>query len=132
MNLRNIVFGTCSYIATSFLVQFFSHFVINTDHYASISFMRAEPLMYFGLLTMLVQGIVLTLIYLRWANGSFSIKQGLIFAWLMGLFFVSYPAFVEADKYNVQNISAWIIVEGTAGAVQFSFFGLLLGKLVKI
>ena len=131
MNLRNMVFGPGSYLLASFLVQFFSHFVINTDHYASISFMRTEPLMYLGLLTMLVQGIVLTLIYLRWANGDFSIKQGLAFAWLMCLFFVSYPALVEADKYNVQNISAWITVEGVAGVVQFSLFGLLLGKFVK-
>ena len=88
--------------------------------------------MYLGVFTMLVQGLVLTLIYLRWANGNFSIKQGLVFAWLIGLFFVSYPALVEADKYDVNNIAEWIMVESGAGAVQFTLFGLLLGKLVKI
>ena len=86
MNTRNIILGTASYILASFLVQFISHFVINTAHYASISFMRAEPLMYLGLFTMLIQGIVLTSIYLKWANGNFNLKQGIVFGWLIGLF----------------------------------------------
>lgn len=132
MNTRNIILGTVSYILASFLVQFISHFVINTAHYASISFMRAEPLMYLGLFTMLLQGIVLTFIYLKWANGNFNLKQGIVFGWLIGLFFVSYPALVEADKYSVQNIAEWVAVEGSAGAVQFTIFGLLLGRFVKI
>ena len=46
--------------------------------------------------------------------------------------FVSYPTLVEADKYSVQNITEWVLVEGSAGAVQFTIFGLLLGKFVKI
>jgi len=131
MNSRNLIIGTLSYIGASFLVQFMSHFVINTDHFASISFMREQPLMYFGLFTMFLQGILLTTVYLKWANGNFNVKQGMRFAWLLGAFFVSYLAFVEADKYNVQNIMEWVIVEGSAGAVQFTLFGFLLGKFVK-
>ncbi len=131
MNTRNLLLGTLSYIVASFLVQSISHFALNADHYASISFMREPPLMYFGLITMLIQGILLTTIYLKWANGNFTVKQGILFAWLIGAFFVAYPALVEADKYNVENIMGWIIVEGSAGAAQFTLFGFLLGKFVK-
>jgi len=132
MNNRNLIFGILSYVVASFLVQFISHFIINTKHYASISFIRAEPLMYLGFFTMFLQGTVLTLIYLKWANGDFSIKQGIVFGWLTGAFFVSYLALVEADKYSVNNILEWVIVEGSAGAIQFTLFGLLIGKFVKI
>ena len=131
MKARNLIIGTASYMAASFLVQALSHFVINSEHYASISFMRAEPLMYFGLLTMLIQGIVLTVLYLKWTNNIFSVKQGLRFSLLIGLFFVSYLALVEPDKYNVMNVSEWILVEGIAGLFQFTIFGALLGKFVK-
>ena len=86
--------------------------------------MREEPLMYFGLLTMLIQGIVLTVLYLKWANNNFNIKQGLIFSWLVGLFFVSYLALVEPDKYNVMNVTEWVLVEGIAGLFQFNIFGI--------
>ena len=55
-----------------------------------------------------------------------------MFGWLIGLFFVSYPALGETDSYNRQNIIAWVLAEGVAGAAQFTIFGLLLGKLVKI
>lgn len=131
MKIKNLMIGVISYMIASFLIQALSHFVINLEHYASITFMRVEPLMYFGLLTMLIQGIVLTVLYLKWANNSFNIKQGLKFSLLIGLFFVSYLALVEPDKYNVINISEWILVEGIAGLFQFTIFGVLLGKFVK-
>ena len=131
MKIKYIIIGATSYIAASFFVQAVSHFAINAEHYASIPFMRTPPLMYFGLLTMLLQGIVLTLIYIRWANGQFNTKQGVKFAWLTGLFFVSYLALVEPDKYNVSNVLEWVAVEGIAGTIQFTIFGLFLGKLVK-
>lgn len=131
MKAKNLFFGTLSYIVASFLIQALSHFVINTEHYASITFMRPEPLMYLGLLTMLIQGIVLTALYLRWANDDFSVKQGLRFSWLAGAFFVTYLALVEPDKYEVVNVLEWILVESTAGLLQFTIFGFLLGKFVK-
>lgn len=130
MHPKSLIIGTLSYIGASFLVQAVSHFAINAEHYASIPFMREPPLMYFGLLTMLIQGIVLTSLYLKWANGHFEVKQGLQFSWLTGLFFVSYLALVEPDKYNVANVGEWIAVEGITGAIQFTLFGFLLGKFV--
>jgi hypothetical protein len=131
MKAKNLIFGTTSYIVASFMIQALSHFVINTEHYDSVSFMRPEPLMYFGLLTMLIQGMVLTVLYQKWANNNFSINQGLKFSLLVGAFFIPYLALVEPDKYNVLNVSEWILVEGIAGLFQFSLFGVLLGKLVK-
>lgn len=131
MKIKNLIIGAVSYIGASFLVQALSHFVINKEHYASISFMRTEPLMVFGLITMLIQGVVLTTLYQKWANNEFSIKQGITFSLLAGLFFVSYLALVEPDKYAVSNVGEWMIVEGVAGLVQFTIFGTLLGKFVK-
>lgn len=131
MKVKNLMIGATSYIVASFLIQALSHFVINSEHYASITFMRAEPLIYLGLLTMLIQGIVLTVLYLKWANNSFNIKQGLKFSLLIGLFFVSYLALVEPDKYSVINVPEWILVEGIAGLFQFTLFGFFLGKFVK-
>ena len=131
MKTKNLIIGAVSYITASFLIQAISHFAINADHYASITFMRAEPLMYFGILTMLIQGLVLTVLYLKWTNNNFNIKQGLQFSLLVGLFFVSYLALVEPDKYNVVNVAEWILVESIAGLFQFTIFGFLLGKFIK-
>lgn len=131
MKAKNLMIGAISYIIASFLIQALSHFVINAEHYASITFMRVEPIIYFGLLTMLIQGIVLTILYLKWADNNFNIRQGLKFSLLIGLFFVSYLALVEPGKYNVIKISQWILVEGIAGLFQFIIFGILLGKFVK-
>lgn len=131
MNFKNTLIGTISFIGVSFLVQGLSHFSVNSAHYASIPFMREEPLMFLGLTTMLIQGIVLSTLYIQWArmkpNGKWA---GIPFSLLMGTFLVTYIALVEEDKYEVPNISQWILVESAAGLVQFGLFGILLSKFV--
>ena len=131
MKPRILLIGTLCYVFASFLVQFVSHFAINASHYAGISFMRTEPLMFLGVLTMILQGLILTIIYVTWAKGNYSIRNGVLFAWLVGAFFVAYPALVEADKYAVENIGQWIWVEASAGFVQFTIFGLFLGRFIQ-
>ena len=48
------------------------------------------------------------------------------FAWVMGAFLTAYTALVEAAKYTVPSVAAWIGVELSAAAVQFTLFGVLL------
>ena len=124
--MKNIIVGTLLYIVISFLAQSISHFIINADHYATISFMRAQPIFIMGFLTMIMQGIVLSYLFLIYTKNEFTLKKGLFYGLIMAIFFVSYPALVEPAKYQVPSISSWILVEASVGLLQFSLFGLLL------
>ena len=48
--------GTLIYLVATFVVQATSHFAINRAHYASVTFLRAEPIFVLGILSMLLQG----------------------------------------------------------------------------
>ena len=61
--MKRLIIGSLTFVFSSFLVQALSHFVINTDHYASIGFLRAEPIMALGIITMIIQGLILTYLY---------------------------------------------------------------------
>ena len=124
--MKNIIIGTLLYIVISFSTQSISHFAINADHYATISFMRAQPIFIMGFLTMIMQGIVLSYLFLIYSKNEFTLKKGLLYGLIMAIFFVSYPALVEPAKYHVPSISSWILVEASVGLLQFSLFGLLL------
>ena len=58
--MKKIIIGTILFIVVSFASQAISHFVINVEHYASVPFMREEPIFALGFLTMILQGIVLS------------------------------------------------------------------------
>lgn len=118
-----------AYIFSTFVTQATSHFVVNAEHYASIAYMRAEPIMPLGVLAMLVQGLALSYLHSRSEFAGRSMMSSLIFSWLAGAILVSYIAFAEAAKYAVPAVGSWLATEVIWGFIQFTIFGLLLGLI---
>jgi hypothetical protein len=130
--MKNIITGTLVFIVISFAAQSISHFAINADHYSAISFMRAEPIFILGFLTMIMQGIVVSYLFLIYSKNEFTWTKGLAYGLIMSAFFVSYPALVEPAKYKVPSIGAWILVEATVGIIQFTLIGILLSVTFQL
>ncbi len=124
---RSVSLTLAAFIVAAFGVQATSHFLINAEHYAGISIMRAEPIMALGFAAMVVQGILAGLLYpeLRWADGS--IRSGVKFGLMIGTFLAAYIVLAEPAKYLVPSIGEWMLVEAGAFLVQFSIFGALVG-----
>ncbi len=129
--MKKIIIGTLLFIVISFASQAISHFVINVEHYATVPFMRAKPIFALGFLTMILQGIVLSYLFILFSKNEFTFKKGLLFGLIMSALFVSYPALVEPAKYQVPNILNWIIIEGFVGLIQFCVYGILLSITFK-
>jgi len=130
-SMKKMVLGTTAYVLVSFIVQAASHFAINQSHYASIPFIRQEPILWMGVLTLVIQGAILSHLYTYYAKGDSTIKKGWMFGLMAGLILLLYIALVEPSKYEVPSVSSWIVVEGIAGFVQFSVFGIFLGLMNK-
>ncbi len=129
--MKKIIVGTILFILVTFVVQTVSHFVINEEHYASVSFTRKEVIFPLAFLTMAMQGIVLSFLFSLYSKNEYTIKKGLFFGLIMSALFVCYPTFTEPAKYQVPNIVSWILVEGTVGLIQFFIFGILLSLTYK-
>ena len=127
--MKKFIFTILTFIGVSFVIQALSHFVINTDHYASVSFMREPQIIPLGILTMVIQGAILAYLYPLFYRGESTVKEGLKFGLVMGVFLVSYIALVEPAKYIAPSVILWIAVEGIVGIVQFSIFGMLIGLI---
>jgi hypothetical protein len=117
------------YLVASLATQATSHFLVAAGHYATIPFLRDPQIVPLGILTMLIQGALLAVAVDRLRPAR--LADALAFAWWAGLFLVSYIALVEPAKYAAPSIGAWIAVEGAAGFVQFSFYGLLVWAVVR-
>jgi hypothetical protein len=125
------VLTVVAYLVATFATQALSHFVVNVEHYAAVTFMRAEPIFALGVATMVIQGTILSYLYSRMAAPRRSIGHAVGFSWLVGGVLVSYIALAEPSKYVVPDAASWIAVELLAGLVQFTAFGVLLGFVYR-
>ncbi len=116
-----------AYIAATFAVQATSHFLINAGHYASVTYMRKDPIFALGILSMLIEGIVLSYLYSALAKSRNWLADGLKFGWLVGVFAVGYIGLAEAAKYQVPSVGSWIVIESLNAFAQFTLYGLLVG-----
>ena len=129
--MKKVCLTVLAFVVATFGTQAPSHFLVFADHYAAVTYIRKETLFQFGVLAMLIQGVVLSVLYARFAGGKSMTKSALGFSWLMGAFLVSYTACAEAAKYMVPSVASWIAVELAVGSVQFTVFGLLLGLIYR-
>lgn len=118
-----------AYILVTFAVQGASHFAINADHYATMSIMRAQPIIPLGLASMVVQGLLFAWLFPIFSRGEHPIHNGVFFSCAIGAFLASYIVLAEAGKYAIPSLGSWILVEGSTAAVQFIVFGVLLGLI---
>ena len=129
--MKKYFLAVLAYIMATFVTQAVSHFAVNTEHYAAVSYLRKEPIFAFGVLAMIIQGSVLAFLYTQIVSSVRSIMGAVKFAWLAGAFLVSYISLGEAGKYTVPAVVPWIAVETIAGFVQFTFYGVLLGFVYR-
>ena len=95
-------------------------------HYDAIPFNAPSPIFALGLASMLVQGAILSGVFVQSTFRVRGVIGALGLSWLFGAFLVSYIALAEPAKYAVPNIGTWILVEIAAGAVQYTLVGLAL------
>jgi hypothetical protein len=127
--MRRIVLTTLAFIVATFATEGTSHFVINKAFYAGIPFLRPEPIVWMGLLTMVLQGVAMAWMYPRFHDAARPVFSGWRFAMCVLVILGGYIAIVEPSKYVVPSIAQWAWVEGSVAFVQFSLFGVLLGSI---
>jgi hypothetical protein len=120
-----------AYVVATFAVQATSHFLINTSHYAGVTYMRKDPIFALGILSMLIEGSVLAYLYSALPKTPNWLADGLKFGWLIGAFAVGYIGLAEAAKYQVPSIGSWVLVESLTAFAQFTIYGVLVGFIQR-
>src|SRR5262245_49629908 len=129
--MKRHIICVIAYVVATFLVQGTSHFAIFAAHYAQLSILRAEPRFALGLISMVIQGSILSYVLVSSRFNTGRVLDAMRLSWLFGAFLLSYMALAEAGKYAVPDVAAWIAVETTVAFVQYSLIGFLYGLMSK-
>jgi len=93
------------------------------------AFTREKPIIPLGLLSMLIQGLVIAWLYPRVRLEGKPVVRGLVFGLMMGLFMGSNAVLAEAGKNEVGSIPTWIVVEGLFYIIWPAVIGILVAQI---
>lgn len=80
-----------------------------------------------GILSTVVQAMVVAYLYPRLQRGGSPVREGLRFALILGSFIASYGVLAEAGKFHVGSAGSWVLYEGAFFIVQWIVIGIALG-----
>ena len=126
---RAVLLGL-TYLVLTFPIAAVWHLGLFPQAYAAPS-LRAQPLFVMGILSTVVQAIVVAYLFPRLHRGGSAAREGLRFALILGSFIASYGVLAEAGKFAVGSAASWVLYEGAFFAVQWIVIGVALGVVYE-
>ncbi|MBI3291975.1 MAG: DUF1761 domain-containing protein [Elusimicrobia bacterium] len=125
---RGFWWATLGYAVVTLVLGMIWHFVWFHNLYHQLGiYNRQEPIIPLGMLSMLIQGLVLAYLYPFFYKAGHPITQGITYGLLMGLYMYSVSTLANAAKIVVAPISTWLGIQALFHAVQFVLAGALIG-----
>lgn len=130
---RNLRFALAalSYPALSLPLAGIWHMVLFAEVYRETGGMsRSEPLIFFGLLSMIIQGVVLAHLYGRWYRGGSPVLSGIVFGLIAQALIHSVLAFSKVGEMNINPVALYLSHALPFYVLQAVVTGAALGLIV--
>ena len=127
---RRFWLGVAAYIVPSFPIAFVWHLVLFEPNYRALHIYRADPIIPFGLASMIIQSIVFSWVFPRVFAGSSGsvLRNGLLYGLGIGLLSWSFTTLAVAAKHPMASISDYVVLETGFTVLQF----LIVGPLIAL
>jgi hypothetical protein len=128
--LKRYILATVSYVVLSFALAYLWHLVWFHDLYVEMgAFTRADPIILLGVLTMIVQGMVIAYFYPLWYRGGHPVWAGIRYSLIIGLLIYTVMGFATAAKFNINPIETFLVYHTCFQFLQFTITGAVLGLI---
>jgi hypothetical protein len=127
-SFRSFWLGMAAYLVPTFPIAFFWHLVLFESNYHALQIYRGDPIIPFGLASMMIQAIVFSWVFPRVfpdSRGSV-LRNGLLFGLGAGLLSWSFTTLAVAAKHPMSSISDYVLLETAFTVLQFLMVGPLM------
>ena len=131
MRMKIAILGTLAYTLATFPLAVLWHVVLFESRYQAFGYFDGEPSFALGFLSIVVQGLVMSLLFPLLQFTGNEIVRGLKFAALMGVFLWTSHVIALMAKQTIVNPGGFLVMESAYLALQFLVFGLLIGMIQK-
>ena len=129
MNVKTLILGTAAYTVCTFSLAVGWHVLLFKERYEAFGYFEGAPDFLLGLLTIVLQGALLSTLFMMLKAEGTALWRGLRFALIAGAFFWTSHVLAFAAKQTVPGVSAFIGMETAYLLLQFGLFGLILGVI---
>ena len=129
MNAKKLILGTTAYTICTFSLAVGWHVLLFKERYESFGYFEKEPDFLLGLLTVVLQGVLLSTLFPMLKTEGTSFRRGIKFALVTGAFFWTSHVLAFVAKQKVPEVSAFIWMETAYLLLQFGLFGLIIGVI---
>lgn len=129
MDARRIALGTLAYTVVTFPLAVLWHVVLFRVQYEQFGYFDGEPNFALGLLTIVIQGAILSGLYPRVRLSGAGLLRGLKFAALVGAFFWTSHVLAFIAKQADAAALVFVLMESVYLTLQFGIFGALIARI---
>ena len=129
MDVGKLIVGTAGYTICTFALAVVWHVLLFEESYRSFGYFEGEPDFVIGLVTILLQGLLLSVLFPMTSGAGSSYRRGLEFASLVGAFFWTSHVLAFVAKQEVPGAWTFVGMETVYLMLQFGVFGMLLGAV---
>jgi len=127
MNKR--VLAVLAYVVPSFPLGYIWHLTVFSDYYASLEVYRAELIIPFGVGSIVIQGVVWSIIYERLFAGEPILRGALYFAALACPLAWSYMVLAVSAKHPMASVGVFLFIETAFMLVHYSMVSPLIAAV---
>ena len=131
LNAKRIVLGTIAYTIGTFSLAVIWHVILFESRYQSFGYFDGEPSFIIGFATILVQGLVLSVLFPMVKLSGTSLMRGIKFSFLIGLFFWTSHVLSAIARQTIEFPILFMAMETVYLALQFGLYGLLIGTIYR-
>lgn len=128
---KKIVFSVIGYFVVTMATAYPWHMLLFHEKYQAMgAFTRSEPIMAFGMLAVILQGIVFSYFYpifYKHIGGGNPVLRGIQFSLFMGLNVWTVMVFATAAKFKIEPLLDFVALGTTFQIIQFVAVGIVLG-----
>jgi len=129
--MPRIALSALAYIVVVFPLAFTWHLVFFPTQYEAFGYFTGEPDVALGLLSIVIQGMVLSALYPMFRPGATGYRRAFLFAGLMGLFFWTSHVLALVAKQEIPQAVTYVVMESGYLMAQFGLFALALGFIYR-
>ena len=130
---KRLVLATVGYVVASFALAAPWHLIVFHDKYVAMGvFTRGEPIMAFGVLAMVLQGIVFAYFYplfYRHKGGGHPVFRGIQFSLFLGLTVWTVMVLATAAKFKIEPVVDYVLLGTVFQTLQFILVGAVIGLI---
>ena len=127
--MKKRILAILAYMLPTFPLGYFWHLTIFADYYKSLNVYREDIIIPFGIVSMLIQGVIWSVVYERLFSGETILKGALKFALLACPLAWSFMVLAVSAKHQMSSVSGFLLIETAFMLVHYAIVSPLIAAV---